>query len=65
MAGNSNLVAVAVIVKRETDKAWFVDHGGKEPCWVPKSQAETEPNRDGKSHTLTCEQWLTEEKGMV
>ena len=61
----SMVIDVAVIVKRETEKAWLVDHGGKEPSWVPKSQAEIEPNPDGKTATLTCEQWLAEEKGMV
>lgn len=61
----SNLVDIAVVLSRETEKAWLLDHGGKEAAWVPKSQAELEPNRDGKTHTLTVEQWLAEEKGMV
>jgi len=65
MAGNSNLVDVTVIVKRETEKAYLVDHGGKAPIWLPKSQIELEPNKDGKTHTLTCEQWLAEEKELV
>ena len=61
----SNLVDIAVIIKRETDKAWLLDHGGKAPVWMPKSQCEIEPNRDGKTHTLTVEQWLAEEKELV
>jgi hypothetical protein len=61
----SNLIDVTVIVKHETEKAWLCDHGGKNPSWVPKSQAELEPNKDGKTATLTLEQWLAEEKEMV
>ena len=61
----SNLVDLTVVLKRETEKAWLLDHGGKAPAWVPKSQAELEPNQDGKTHTLTVEQWLAEEKEMV
>jgi hypothetical protein len=60
-----NLVDVTVVLKHETERAWLVDHGGKKPEWVPKSKAELEPNKDGKTHTLTLEQWLAEEKEMV
>jgi hypothetical protein len=61
----STVVDVTVIVKYETEKAWLVDHGESKPEWVPKSQAEISPNADGKTHTLTVEQWLAEEKGFV
>ena len=61
----SNIIDVTVILKHETEKAWLLDHGRKELSWVPKSKAELEPNVDGKTHTLTLEQWLAEEKGMI
>jgi hypothetical protein len=61
----SNLADFTCIVRRETDKAVLVDHGGKEPCWLPKSQVEIEPNADGKTVTVTMEQWLAEEKGIA
>lgn len=61
----SDLADITVIVRRETDKAWLVDHGGREPCWLPKSQCEIEPNRDGRTSTLTMPQWLAEEKGII
>jgi hypothetical protein len=61
----SNVVDLAVIVRRETEKAVLVDHGGKEPIWLAKSQIEIEPNADGKTATVSMEQWLAEEKGLV
>lgn len=61
----SALADLSVIVRHETASAWLIDHGGKEPCWIPKSQGEIEPNADGRTVTLTIPQWLAEEKGMV
>lgn len=61
----SNIVDVTVIIKHRTDKAILVDHDGKEPCWLPLSQVEVEPNKDGKTATVSMEQWLAEDKGMV
>ena len=61
----SNVIDIAVQVMRQTEKAVLVDHGGKEPCWLPLSQIEIEPNRDGKTHTVSMEQWLAEEKGLI
>jgi hypothetical protein len=61
----NNLVDVACIIRHETEKAYLVDHGGKESVWIPKSKCEVEPNKDGKTATVTLEQWLAEEKGMV
>jgi hypothetical protein len=60
-----NLVEITVIIRHETLKALLVDHGGKEPCWVPKSQVEIEANKDGKTYTLTLPQTLAEDKRMV
>ena len=61
----SNLIDVVVILKHETEKAWRLDHGEEKPVWLPKAWGEMEPNRDGKTHTLTIEQDKAEEKGFV
>ena len=58
----SDLVDVTVTLKRETDKAVLVDHGGDE-CWLPKSLIEIE--QDGKAHIVTLPEWLAQEKGMI
>lgn len=62
---NSLIIDVAVILRHQTALAVLVDHGGKEPCWLPLSQIEVARNTDGKTHTVSLPQWLAEEKGMV
>jgi hypothetical protein len=61
----SDIVDLTVILKRRTERAVLVDHGGAEQCWLPLSQIEIEPNSDGKTYTVTLPQWLAEEKRMV
>ena len=61
----SDIIDVTVIIKHETAKAVLVDHGGKEPCWLPRSAIEIEANTDGRTHTVSLPQNLAEEKGMV
>ena len=61
----SDIIDATVILRHETPQAYLVDHGGKTPCWLPKSQVELEPNADGKTHTVSLPQWLAEEKEMV
>lgn len=61
----SDLVDIACVIRRETDKAVCIDHGGKETAWLPKSQIEVEPNSDGKTVTVSMPQWLAEEKRIV
>ena len=61
----SNIIDMIVIIKHETEKAVLVDHGDKEPCWIPKSQCEIEINKDGKTSTITISQSLAEDKGMI
>jgi len=61
----SSLVDIACVIKHRTEKAVLVDHGGKEPCWLPLSAIEIEPNQDGKTVTISLEQKLAEDKGMV
>ena len=61
----SDLVDLAVIKHRETEKAWLVSDTGesKDGVWIPKSQAELYEGQSGS--TLTCPEWLATEKGLV
>lgn len=62
----SDIIDITVIIKHETVKAVLVDHGGKQPCWLPRSQIEIlEVNAGGRTHTIALPQSLAEEKGMV
>lgn len=62
----SDLVDIAVVLKRETDKAWCVDVGGIADVWLPKSQCELERSRYfGQADTLTLPEWLAKEKGLI
>lgn len=61
----SDLVDITVMLKHETAKAWLVDDGSEKAVWIPKSNAELEPNRDGRTFTLTLPSWLAIEKGLA
>jgi hypothetical protein len=61
----SSLVDITVTIKRETEKAWLINDGGKADVWLPKSQCEMEQNRDGKTWTATMEEWLATEKRLA
>lgn len=61
----SDLIDVTVVLRHHTDRAVLVDHGGKEPVWLPLSQIELAPNADGRTHTATLPEWLAEESGMI
>lgn len=61
----SDLIEISGIIKHETEKAILLDHGGKEPCWLPKSQVEIEPDTNRKTVTVTLRQSLAEDKGIV
>lgn len=66
MSGHrSDLVDLAVVLKRETDKAWCVDAGGSADVWLPKSQCELERGGAGRADTLTLPEWLAKEKGLI
>ena len=56
----SDLVDIEAVLRHETDAAYLLDHGGKEPAWVPKSMVED--NGDG---TFAMPEWLALEKGMI
>ena len=56
----SDLVDIDAEVRHETNDAYLLDHGGKEPAWAPKSLVED--NGDG---TFAMPEWLAIEKGMV
>jgi len=61
----SDLIDIAVQLHHETEKAWRVSDTGEndKAVWIPKSQAELEP--DGGVHLLTLPEWLANEKGLI
>lgn len=61
----SDLIDITVTIIHQTDLAVKVDHGGKEPTWLPRSAIEIEKNDDGKTWTVTLPERLAEEKGMI
>lgn len=64
----SNLQDIEVIFIHETKSAFLLakDEDDIKGSWFPKSQCEIEGELKIKGVvTLTCEQWLLEEKGFV
>ena len=57
----SDLVDIACEITAETEKAFKIDHGGEEECWVPKSQCEW----DATVKTMTMPEWLALDKGIL
>ncbi len=61
---NDNTVDLEVVIKRETDKAYLIDHGGEEEVWMPKSQVRA-VEKKGRTATLTVTEWIANEKGLI
>lgn len=61
---NDNTVDLEVVIKRETDKAYLIDHGGEEEVWMPKSQVR-EIEKKGRTVVLTVTEWIANEKGLI
>ena len=59
---SSKQIEIACKVIRETEKAILIDHGGKDPVWIPKSQI-TDHTLDWSS--IFISEWLAGEKGLV
>lgn len=60
MSGHSNLIDIAVDLKRETEKAYLVSDGAQE-VWLPKSQVEY----DEDAKTMAMPEWLAKDKGLI
>lgn len=61
-----DLADVCVTLIRQTDRAVLVSTGNaKEAVWLPLAQIELAADGNGQTYTLTCPQWLAEEKGLV
>ena len=62
----SDLVDITVSKHAETEKAVFVSDTGmyKNAKWLPKSQIEIEPFKDGL-FIVTMPEWLAVDKGFV
>lgn len=61
---NDNTVDIECTVKRETDKAPLIDHGGESEVWMPKSQIKN-VSKNGRTVTLTVTEWIAYEKGLI
>lgn len=59
------MVEVSVVIKRETEKAYLVNHGVSEEVWIPKSQIDDYTEENGAITSVFIPEWLAEEKGMV
>lgn len=58
----SDLHDVTVQKLATTEKAVKLTDDGRRSAWFPLSQIEIEANKDGKTYTLTCPEWLLSEK---
>jgi len=56
----SDLIDIACLIIRETEKAYCIDHGSGE-CWVPKSLVEW----DESDHTMAMPEWLAKAEGLI
>lgn len=61
----SDLIDITGVLRAETGKAVQIDHGGKAPCWLPRSQVEIAANADGRTVTVTMPEWLAMEKEII
>lgn len=59
-SGKSDLIDIAAEIKRETEKAYYIDDGANQ-LWLPKSQCEWNQD-DG---TFTMPEWLAKDKGLI
>ncbi|WP_137387997.1 hypothetical protein [Rhodoligotrophos defluvii] len=63
MLKRHDLIDIAVQVRRTTERAALVQDGIRE-AWVPLALVELAAQGDG-THTLTCPEWLAQEKGLI
>lgn len=57
---DKGLIDIACTVQHETERAWLLDCGEKQPVWIPKSQAELYDDK-----IITMPSWLAKEKGLI
>jgi hypothetical protein len=61
-----DLADVTVEIIQQTDRGVLVSTGKpKEAQWMPLAQIELVSDGNGRTYTMTCPQWLAEEKGLV
>lgn len=68
MSGRSDLVDLDVVVRRETASAWGIADVNRAGniIWLPKSQCQIDEVKEpSKAATLTCPEWLAQEKGLI
>lgn len=61
----SDIIDVEVEYIRETEKAWCVCSEVSDDVWVPKSQAELTRRSGSSLATLTLQQRVAKEKGLI
>lgn len=62
---NDETIAITVVIKRESERAFLVDDG--EEHWIPKSQIQ-EPEKHRVSNAkivLVISLWIAQQKGLV
>ena len=64
MTRRDEVVELDVVIKRETDRAYLIDHGGDEEVWMPKSQVRGLV-RGPKMVKLIVTEWIANEKGLI
>ncbi len=60
-------VEVEAEIKRQTEKAYLIDHGGDEEVWLPKSQVSHSAPDSERSNlrVFLVPEWLAIDKGLV
>jgi hypothetical protein len=60
---DKDLIDITCELRHETAKAYLIDVGDDEPCWVPKSQCEYYKDNSGEIVTMPTR--LAKEKGFI
>jgi hypothetical protein len=60
-ARRSDLVDIACVILRQTERAYCIDAGTGDDVWLPKSQCQW----DESDHTMAMPEWLAKDKGLI
>jgi hypothetical protein len=59
--GRSDIIDIACVLLRQTERAYCIDAGIGEDVWVPKSLCEW----DSEVETMAMPEWLAMERGLI
>ena len=65
MPQDKEMVTIACKIKRETEKAYLINDGGKNDVWVPKSQVKFEPSDAKDEGEMEMPEWIAKDKGLI